>query len=285
MLSLVVDKCVEVLASQPDPVLPAANLGAKRPASGADIPAISISLAVEDTRGIGFGRFLRSGDALAQHTAIVDVSATPETFSSDLRRLRIAPLPLKKNPAALQADFAGDDVQIRNVTDLGQPLLYRFTPQPTHKEEYRLDVASAQIVFGGAQTTGEKLEVVHWTVTWRDDIVGDRYRGTLFLELWASSLSQIGPLARRLQQRLQTQLTLLRQKGFVALRPASLDPAEASLYEPPSGSAFTVWRQRLSYRFVFEAEEGGELSSGVPIARIDVEVTQPQESFSVPGSR
>ena len=282
MLSLVVDKCVEVLASQPDPVLPAANLGAKRPASGADIPAISISLAVDDTRGIGFGRFLRAGDALAQHTAIVDVSATPETFSSDLRSLRIAPLPLKKNPAALQADFTGENVQIRNVTDLGHPLLYRFTPQPTHTAEYRLDVASAQIVFGGAQTAGEKLEVVHWTVTWRDDIVGDRYRGTLLLELWASSPSQIGTLARRLQQRLQSQLALLRQKGFVALRPASLDPAETSLYAPPSGSAFPVWRQRLSYRFVFEAEEGGELSSGVPIERIAVDVTQPQESFSVP---
>jgi hypothetical protein len=143
-------------------------------------------------------------------------------------------------------------------------------------------VASAQIVFGGAQLTGEKLEVVHWTVTWRDDIVGDRYRGMLLLELWASSPSQIGTLARRLQQRLQTQLALLRQKGFVALRPASLDPAETSLYEPPSGSAFPVWRQRLSYRFVFEAEEGGELSSGVPIERIAVDVTQPQESFSVP---
>jgi hypothetical protein len=282
MLSLVVDKCVEVLASQPDPVLPTANLGAKRPATGADIPAISLALTVEDSKGLGFGRFLRAGDALAQHTAILDVNATPETFSSDLRRLQITPLPLKKNPAALTPEFAAEDVQISNVTDLAHPIPYQLTTQPTHKEEYRLDVARAQVVFGAPQIAGEKLEVVHWTVTWRDDIVGDRYRGILLLELWATSVNQLNDIAHKLQQRLQHQGTLLRQKGFVALRPASLDPAETLLYEPPSGSAFPVWKQRLSYRFVFEAEEGGELSSGVPIKRIDVDVSQPQESFSVP---
>jgi hypothetical protein len=112
--------------------------------------------------------------------------------------------------------------------------------------------------------------------------LGDRYSGAMMLEIWATSLSQVDDIARKLQSRLRSSVQLLRQKGFMKLQPASLDPAEYMQYEPPSGSAFPVWKQRLSYRFVFEFEEGGELSSGVPIKQIGVNVKQPQESFSVP---
>ena len=185
MLSLVVDKCSELLAAQPAPVLPAASIGSRQPSTGAEIPAIAISLTVDEPKGIGFGRFIREGDALTQ------------------------------NPAA-------------------------------------------------------------------GDVRGDRYRGALALEVWGNNAAQVDDVARRLQQRLEGPAELLRAMSFKLLRPASLDPAENVLYQPPTGAAFPVWKQRLSYRFVFEYEEAVAPSGGGPIKRIDVDVTQPPETFAVP---
>src|SRR5687768_509324 len=127
MLSRVVDMCTEVLATHPDPVLPASSVGAKRPSTGAELPAIALSLTVDDTKGNGFGRFIRSGDVLAQYTSIVEVRPNPATFDARLRTLRIAPLPLKRNPASLAADFSAEDIQVRNVTNAEHPIPYKLT--------------------------------------------------------------------------------------------------------------------------------------------------------------
>jgi len=55
------------------------------------------------------------------------------------------------------------------------------------------------------------------------------------------------------------------------------------LHNPPVGSPFSVWNQKLSYTFVFEAEEGGDLSSGIPIKLIDVNMDEHLvESFQIP---
>src|SRR5947207_5905577 len=123
MLSLVVDRCAEVLATSPNPVLPLASLGAKRPATGADVPSVAMSLAVDTPHGIGFGRFIRAGDVLAQSVAIVAVSPGPDTFSADLRVPRIAPLPLKRNPSSTTPDAGPDHVTVRNLTEPAQPVV------------------------------------------------------------------------------------------------------------------------------------------------------------------
>jgi hypothetical protein len=39
-----------------------------------------------------------------------------------------------------------------------------------------------------------------------------------------------------------------------------------------TGSTFPAWKQSLEYKFAFEAEDGGEVSSGIPIKRIDVDM-------------
>jgi len=84
---------------------------------------------------------------------------------------------------------------------------------------------------------------------------------------------------------LRSDLKTLRQKGFLKLQPEKLEAAENTLHAPPVGSPFSVWKQKLSYTFLFEAEEGGELSSGIPIKQIDVDMNKHLvESFSIPES-
>jgi hypothetical protein len=279
---IVIDKLVEVLATQPGAVLPSTAMGARRPASAAELPAITVAVTVDDTQGTGLSRFRRAGDVVVRHVGTVVVQPTPDTFTSDLRSLRVAPLPLKKNPASTTSTLGTGDVEVRNVTTAGSPVVYTMVERPTAPTEFALDAMEARLVFGAAQTPGDVLEVVHWTVTWRDDILGDTYRGALTLDVLASQFSQTDQIIRNVQARLQTQGQLVRQKGFQRVQPTSLALAEQVLFSPVSGSPFAVWQQRLSYRFVFEHEEGGELSSGIPIKQIDVEVRQPPESFSVP---
>ena len=281
-MNLVIDKLVEVLSVAPDPILPSNRLGTKIPSSGGEIPAVSISLNIHEYKGIGIGNFVRSGDSIVQNTAVVEVRPTSETFSGDLKLLRIEPLPLKKNPSSVKRNFTEQDVQIRNVTDLPHPVDYRMVEEPADKEEYSLDVPRARIIFGKAQTEGEKIEVIHWTVTWRDKILGERYSGSMMFEIWANSFNEADEISRRLQTKLKKNPDVLRQKGFLKLQPASLEHTRNTLLDPPIGSTFSVWQQNLGYKFTFEAEEGGELSSGVPIKRIDVDMDDNlNESFSV----
>jgi hypothetical protein len=44
----------------------------------------------------------------------------------------------------------------------------------------------------------DKLEVVRWTATWRDEILGDIDGDTLTLEIWINSASQAGEISHEL---------------------------------------------------------------------------------------
>ena len=174
-------------------------------------------------------------------------------------------------------------MQIVNVSNPGSPVVYQMVAQPTTPHEFSLDAARAEVRFGQAQTPGDQLSVSHWTMTWRDDIRALRYNGTLHLTVWAGTFATVDTIARRLQDRLRTEPSLLQDKGFVQLRPASLAPALEAQHEPPGGAAFSAWQQTLEYVFTFEGEEGGELSSGGTIERVDVDMNGAlPESFRVP---
>ena len=280
---VVVHKLIEVLSQTPDPVFSAGSLGTKIPWVSSDLPAIVISLVVDDETGNGIGRFIRSGNALASTSTVEAVEASNERFLDNFRRLRLHPLPLRKRPSSTEPQFTEDDVQIVNVTDQNNPVSYQVVEQPAALHEFALDATRAEVRFGQAQQLGDQLSVSHWTVTWRDEIRALRYNGTLTLEVWAGSFEAADTIARRLQDRLRTQPSLLREKGFARLRPASLAPAQNSQHDPLGNAAFSAWRQKLGYVFTFEAEEGGELSSGGIIERIDVDMNDAlPESFRVP---
>lgn len=281
-MNIVIDRMAEVLSAPPGAVLTAGSLGRRRPSGSADVPAVAISLRLDDPGKSGLGRFIRSGDALTRSGRVVEVQASAETFSDDLRTLRISPLPLRRNPLSNAPGFTANDLQIRNVTDPARPAEYRMESDPAARDAFRVDVRRAEIVFGAPQARGEVLEVTHWTVAWRDEILGDRFRGAMVFELWGNSFSEVDGLSRRLQLKLGADRAALRRKGFLRVAPAALEPVENAVHTPPVGSAFPVWRQRLEYTFAFESEEGGEVSSGLPIKRIDVEVDdQLVESFTV----
>lgn len=281
-MNIVVDKMAELLASAPGAVLVSNNVGRLRPSASGDVPAVAISLRLEGGGRGGLGRLIRSGDALTRSGRVVEVRASGETFSADLVRLRISPLPLRRNPSSTAPRFGPGDLQVRNVTDASRPAEYRMEAEPAARDAFRVDVRRAEIVFGAPQAPGELLEVTHWTVAWRDEILGRRFRGAMVFELWGNSFSEVDTMSRRLQLKLSSDPAALRRRGFLLVAPAALDPAENVTHAPPVGSAFPVWKQRLEYAFAFEAEEGGEVSGGVPIKRIDVDMDEEfAESFTV----
>lgn len=280
---LVIDRLVEVLTSGSAPLLSADRVGPKKPTASVEVPAVVFSMRLDQAKGAGLGRFVRSGESIVQSTSIIEVAPSLDTFSENLKFLRIAPLPLKRNPGSTGAGFSSNDISIRNVTQLNNQIDYTFTAKPEQATEYTVKTPTAEIIFGKPQTIDDKLEVSHWTVTWRDEILGDTFRGQLGMEIWANSINQSRELSRRLQDRLKAERSLLRSKGFVDLKPVALRPAENVSHAPVVGSAFSVWIQTLEYGFTFEAEDGGELSSGIPIKRIDIDMDDfIVEQFSVP---
>ena len=125
--------------------------------------------------------------------------------------------------------------------------------------------------------------MVHWTITWRDDIVGDRYNGQMNFEVYSNTSNDVDSITKKLQDKLLTNRSNLRQRGFLKLQPSNLGFVQNIKFDPPTGSPFFVSRQKLGYKFVFEYEEGGELSSGIPIKRIDVDVNHHlDEKYSIP---
>jgi hypothetical protein len=131
-------------------------------------------------------------------------------------------------------------------------------------------------------TTGAGLGHFIRTGEQREEIYAERYNGLTHLEVWAVAPAGIDQVARALQTRLRTVPRLLQEKGFLLLQPLALDAAEAVAQQPAVGSPFVAWRQRISYRFVFEAQEGPAPDGGGPIQRIDVDIPQPAESLSIP---
>lgn len=116
----------------------------------------------------------------------------------------------------------------------------------------------------------------------RDELRGDRYAGVVSLEVWGTTFAQVAGISQNLELRLDGERTLLREKGFVDLRPAGLAPAENVMHPAATSAAFAAWKQRLAYRFVFETREGGEPIDDGRIKEIDVDLVAPPESFKTP---
>jgi hypothetical protein len=275
----------QVLAMPPDPALAATRVGARQPATNGDLPALVVSLRVDDARGIGLGRFVREGHTPTKSTALVEVSVAQDTFLPGFRTLRIAPLPVVRNPNATTRSFSEEDISIHNITDPGNPHRYQLSDRPARPDEFRILPSRGEVVFGAAQTDGDRLELTHWTLTWRDDIRADRFNGVVTLEAWSSGLNDLSGIVQRTVAKLRALPDPLRQKGFLRMTPAGLAPAIQTRWEPAVGTATVVYRQAMEFRFTVEIEEGGEISSGGRIQRVDVAMNETvDERFSVPSS-
>jgi len=88
MLMLVVQRAAEALASQPDPVLPAARIGARRPSAGAEVPALTIGVVVDAEHPRGLGRELRLDERGREvlrgdvYSGLLELEAWAETTST-----------------------------------------------------------------------------------------------------------------------------------------------------------------------------------------------------------
>jgi hypothetical protein len=273
MMDSVIAGMVNFLSAAPDPLLIATRLGDRLPSSSGDVPAVAMSLSVDSVRGTGMGRFRKEGHQIVRSTAIVEVQAAPATFSADLKTLQLSPLPLR-NP---------DDVQVVRVTGPGQPVTYHMTPRPVAVDVFAVDAVRGRLLFGAPQPHGEKLQVTHWTVDFRNDITGGRCQGTITLEVWGGSATETATLAQKLQMKLIAEEAPLRQSGFASVTPSALGAIENIIYQPAMGGTFPVWKQRLVYQFHFDQEQGGEASSGGPIQKININMDDAVvEAFSTP---
>ena len=115
----------------------------------------------------------------------------------------------------------------------------------------------------------------------REDLRGLLVVGTVTCEAWAGQSGPTAQLLRAIDLKVRSQQGALRERGFVVLRPISLEALEAARHDAGVAAPFNAWRQQLAYRFVLEWIEGGELTAGGRIERIDVDlVEQEGESFS-----
>jgi hypothetical protein len=277
----VVDQLAQILSAQPDSVLSLNHIASKRPAVANELPAIAVSLALDIPRAAGFSQVLRSGETRSKQTNVLNVQVAAESFSRDLRRLRVWPLPLRRNPASAGKDWSAIDIEIQNISTT--PFRYELKQAPSNKNEYRVDANRGEIVFGQPQTSGERLQISYWTLQWKDQIHVMRYSGIVSLEVWADNLAHLEEILRKLEMKLHPYRGAWKANGFSMLQAASLDSGEQVLHQPPSGSSFSLWKQKLSYRFCYEAEEIPEASSAGPIKKIDVDMEEPvAESFEVP---
>jgi hypothetical protein len=64
MLTDVATRLSEVLSASPDAVLPSGSIAARRPSNLSEIPAIAVSLTVDEFEALGLGRLIRSWDQL-----------------------------------------------------------------------------------------------------------------------------------------------------------------------------------------------------------------------------
>ncbi|MGQ0643059.1 MAG: hypothetical protein ACT4P6_20120 [Gemmatimonadaceae bacterium] len=253
-----------LLAAPPDPVLPTSRVVGLRPALAADLPSLAVGVTLADPSAGSPARFLREGDQIVRRRLQLVVQAEVDGFSADLRFLDLTP-PVRRAPAV---NIEEGDVVIANLTTPSTPVPYRVVERPTSAEEYRVDFARARVVFGAPQQAGDRLEVNHWTVAWREPLRAELQRGALHLELWTSSAGQATTLAARLQDRCAAPGS--RTYGFIRLDAQAVEPAESLQHSSGVAGAFVAWRQRLAYAFAHEFIAGGEDSGGAAIRRIDV---------------
>jgi hypothetical protein len=252
-----------LLAATPDPVLPVARVAGLRPSLAADLPSLAVGVAIAEASAGSPPRFIREGDQLVRQRRQLVVQPAADGFSADLRTLEL-PVPVRRAPPLSAAE---GDVAIANLTS-GTAVVYSAVNQPGSAAEFRLDFARARVVFGAAQQAGDRLEVSHWTVSFREPLRAELLRGTLRLELWTSSATQATALLARLQDRCAAATT--RTYGFIKLDAQTVEPAESLQQSSGVGGAFSAWRQRLEYAFAHEYVGGGEDSGGAAIRRIDV---------------
>lgn len=280
MMQKVIDQFINIFSMEPDALLTETHLGTIRPPSASELPFVTMSLRLDNTPGAGLRNVLRSGELPGKLTNIVEVKASPDTFSQDLNKLKLLP-PVRKNPNSTKREWTESDVEVIEVS--GAPVRYTVSNKPQGKTEYRIDPFRAEISFGQPQTPGDKLQVSFWTITWRDDIEVSRFSGTVMFEISAENLNQLQTLSKELQSTLHPLRGKWRTAGFSKLRALSLDPAERILYQPPAASAFPLWKQLLGYQFVFEMIEEPQISSGIPIRTVDVDLEEPvAEQFQIP---
>lgn len=86
----IVDNFAQLVSTPANPVILASRVGARKPSTPGDLPAMVISLAIDDQRTTRLGRVMRSGERITRASAIIQASAIPDTFSWDLSR---RPLP------------------------------------------------------------------------------------------------------------------------------------------------------------------------------------------------
>jgi hypothetical protein len=281
-MNAVVNRLRAILSAPPEPVLAASRVGSARPSSTNEIPAIVVSLTVDSCQGIGIGRFFGSGDKAVKCSAAVEVTPEDRRFSGNLKTFDLRPLPLRKDPSSVGTAFTEKDVLVTNLTDPANQVVYRMVPQPVNWNEYRVDPVYASVIFGEAQTQGDKLEVVHWTITPNEEIFGERYNGDATLEIWAGSRDKVSELSRKVESRVKAWRGVMREQGFLKFTPASLGPLEKAAVDPDAAYAAPAWRQTLGYRFAVEVEETSDVSGGSVIKRIDIDVdSNLAESFDV----
>jgi hypothetical protein len=117
----------------------------------------------------------------------------------------------------------------------------------------------------------------------REDLRGLLVAGMVTCEAWAGHSGAAAQLSRAVDLKFRTEQAALRERGFAVLRPSSLEAAEAGRHDAGVAAPFNAWRQETAYRFVLEWTEGGELTAGGRIQRIDVDlVEQEGESLSAP---
>lgn len=174
----VLERLAEILAMPPHSVLPIESIGMKLPASGSDIPALALSATYELGKGVGLGRVIRTGNAVVQSVRVVEVSVGQQAFSHDLKTLSIWPLPIKQNPILVSHPFSEADLQINNVSDMSAPIAYRMVNAPIRSNEFKVDPPNARVIFGSPQTVGHKLELSHWTISWRKEFEHRDTRGS-----------------------------------------------------------------------------------------------------------
>ena len=271
-LRVVVDRLAQALASEPA-IIASGSVSTMQPGVGSDMPAISVTLDLLQIKGRGVGRIVREGHGTTrnvQSTAVqTSASFETQTFDSGLTRYKLWPLPIRRNPNAPRGSFGQHDIKVTNLTT-GTP--YVFSRVPASESEFTLDPETGVLRFGAPQTVGHQLEIEHWTVAWRNDIRAERYQGEMTLDVWGASFATVEDIAGQVIQRLEGPPQLLKTFGFDALSGARLGPAKSDVFDPLGGSSFVRWRQELCYRFHFDAELGGEASSGGVIRRIDVDI-------------
>ncbi|MDR5748833.1 hypothetical protein QCE73_37270 [Caballeronia sp. LZ029] len=270
MIQTIVDKLALSIASMATPAVSADRIGQVEPMSASQLPCLVVSVAVDDFRGTGLSRFARTGDVVTEQSLVLQVTPGANGFSDDLRSLRLSHLPLKKNPASVPGPFGAADLTVQNVT-AAAPAPYSFVPQPAAVDQFSLDERTATLHFGASQPTGAKLQIVHWTMQWHDDIATTRVRGRLFVDVWDIDPVQLDSVSRKLTTGLFQGEAGLRTNGFARIALTGLEPISNLTQQPAHGSSFAAWRQRIGCAFIFDHETGGAVSEGVPIERIDVE--------------